>query len=172
MSDDTPAGSDRWETNRVRLKEGQQLFEFRSGLLAAIWWNWLSLFRTSVHFPSEPRGNVHGLWLHYSAPLALQKTGAQLCKRFVSVFIFKMTQFGAFPCKCRHLPFRRYIHLTYFGYAIYTIAPGWDRTSDHRFRRPVLYPLSYGCPTSVHTAGGSPLQGGLSDRLSQPGRLH
>ena len=23
-------------------------------------------------------------------------------------------------------------------------APGWDRTSDHRFRRPVLYPLSYG----------------------------
>jgi hypothetical protein len=23
-------------------------------------------------------------------------------------------------------------------------APGWNRTSDHRFRRPVLYPLSYG----------------------------
>ena len=24
-------------------------------------------------------------------------------------------------------------------------APGWDRTSDHRIRSPVLYPLSYGC---------------------------
>lgn len=31
----------------------------------------------------------------------------------------------------------RRIHITHG-------APGWDRTSDHRFRRPVLYPLSYG----------------------------
>jgi hypothetical protein len=28
-----------------------------------------------------------------------------------------------------------------------TFAPGRDRTCDHRFRRPVLYPLSYGCRT-------------------------
>jgi hypothetical protein len=41
------------------------------------------------------------------------------------------------------------------------IAPGWDRTSDHRFRRPVLYPLSYGCLNSPFTASRAQLQGGL-----------
>ena len=32
-------------------------------------------------------------------------------------------------------------------------APGWDRTTDQRFRRPLLYPLSYGRGVDAARAG-------------------
>ena len=98
-----------------------------SGLLAAMRWNWLSPFRTPFSFHLSRAETCTGLWLHYSA--------SERKSSCVSVFIFKMTQFGAFSRNSVLLHPRRDDMITCFSSTYYTGEPGWDRTSDHRFRR-------------------------------------
>lgn len=40
---------------------------------------------------------------------------------------------------------RRFFVVSAWWRGRYSGAPGWIRTSDHRIRNPMLYPLSYGC---------------------------